>query len=126
GFNYLFDGKIDEGKKLLKKTEKVIPEYGISADTVAEDFLQGKADVEALQAIFSEVDESRSSILKKQEKLKQTVAKHPEFRQGWFHLAVTWLQLGREKEAIPLLEKYLSMTSNDPTVNYYLSAIFFQ
>jgi tetratricopeptide (TPR) repeat protein len=126
GLNYLFDNRIEEGKKLLKKTKGVIPEYAVSADTVAEDYLNGHADVAALQAIFSEVDESRDSIIKKQKALEETVQKFPLFRQGWFHLAVTWLQLGREKQAIPILEKYLSMNPKDPTASYYLAAVHFQ
>lgn len=126
GFNYVFAGREKEGKALLEKVKGVVPDHGITTDTVTEDYLAGKADAEALQAIFSEVDESRDSIIEKQKKLEQTVAKFPNFRQGWFHLAITWLQLGREKEAVPILEKYLAMTPQDPTANYYMAAIHFQ
>jgi cytochrome c-type biogenesis protein CcmH/NrfG len=41
-------------------------------------------------------------------------------------LAITWLQLGREKEALPILEKYVALHPQDPTANYYLAAIHFQ
>jgi len=126
GFNYLFAGKEKEGRALLEKVKGVVPDHAITADTITEDYLSGKADAGALQAIFSEVDESRDSILEKQKKLEQTVAKFPHFRQGWFHLAITWLQLGREKEALPILEKYIAMTPQDPTANYYMAAIHFQ
>ena len=72
------------------------------------------------------MDETRASIIEKQKKLEAVVVNYPQFRQGVFHLAVTWLQLGREKEALPLLEKYIQMAPQDPTVNYYLAAIHFQ
>ncbi len=126
GFNYLFVGKEKEGKALLEKIRGKIPDHAITSDTVSEDFLANLAGSEAIQAIYSEVNEHRDSILEKQKKLEQIVEKYPKFRQGVFHLATTWLQLGREKEALPILEKYISMNPQDPTVNYYLSAIHFQ
>ena len=126
GFNYLFVGREAEGKALLKKIEGIVPDHAIVQDTVSEDFLKGFADSEAIQAIYSEVDETRDSIFEKQKKLAKVVEAFPNFKQGIFHLATTWLQLGREKEALPILEKYIQMNPKDPTVNYYISAIHFQ
>ncbi|MES2274276.1 MAG: transglutaminase family protein [Chlamydiota bacterium] len=126
GFNYLFVGKEKEGRALLEKVQGIIPDHGISTDTMTEDYLAGLTDAEAIQTVFAEVDETRNSILEKQKKLEAVVAKYPHFRQGFFHLATTWLQLGREKEALPILEKYIQMHPKDATVNYYLSAIYFQ
>lgn len=124
GLNYLFVGKLDEGKALLKKVKDFEPDHQIGKDTVAEDYLSGKTDVKALQAVFSEVNEKRESILEKQKKLQEVVTKWPQFRQGVFHLATTWLQLGRKKEAIPLLEQYVALAPEDATANYYLAAIY--
>ncbi len=126
GFNYLFAGREEEGKVLLQKVRGALPDHLISGDTVAEDYLSGVTEPEAINAIFMEVDETRNSILEKQKKLQEVVAKYPNFRQGIFHLATTWLQLGREKEALPILESYIQKVPNDPIVNYYLSAIHFQ
>ncbi len=83
-------------------------------------------DAEGIQSVFSEVDETRASIFKKQNRLEATLAKYPRFRQGIFHMAVTWMQLGREKEALPYLEKCADLNPEDPTVHYYLAAIHFQ
>ena len=126
GFNYLFVGKEKEGKELLKKVQGKAPEHVLVADTIAEDYLANLVDAEGIDAVFAEVDEKRDSIIQKQKRLEATVAKFPRFRQGYFHLAVTWMQLGREKEAVPYLEKYAEMNPTDPTVNYYLAAIHFQ
>ena len=126
GFNYLFAGREKEGKALLKKVKGQAPEHVIFGDTIAEDFLSGRTNVEGIQAVFSEVDETRESILNKQKKLIAIVAKYPKFRQGLFHLAVTWMQLGRTKEALPILETYTKIDPKDPTVNYYLAALHFQ
>lgn len=126
GFNYLFIGREKEGRALLEKIKGVVPDHAIVGDTVTEDFLAGLASPEAIQAIYSEVNESRDSILEKQKKLEKVVQEFPKFRQGVFHLATTWLQLGREKEALPILEKYIAMNPKDPTVNYYIAAIHFQ
>jgi regulator of sirC expression with transglutaminase-like and TPR domain len=126
GLNYLFVDKKEEGKALLKKVQGVIPGHAISADSVVDDYLAGLVEKEAIQTIYSEVNETRDSIFEKQKKLEEVVKKYPHFKQGVFHLAITWLQLGREKEALPILEKYVQMNPQDPTANYYLSAIHFQ
>lgn len=126
GFNYLFIGKEKEGKELLQKIRGVIPKHAISKDTISEDYLDGLADAEGIRAVFSEVNETRKSILEKRKKLEAVVAKYPKFRQGLLHLAITYLQVGREKEALPILERYIGIYPSDPTVNYYLSAIHCQ
>ena len=126
GMNYLFVNEKEKGANLLKKVEKIVPEYAMTPNTVAEDYLSSLTDAQAIQAVFSEVDETRASILAKQKKLEAVVAKYPKFRQAIFQLATTWLQLGREKEALPILENYHKIFPSDPTVNYYLSAIQLQ
>ncbi|MCC6128157.1 MAG: tetratricopeptide repeat protein [Chlamydiae bacterium] len=124
GYNYLFIGETAKAKKLLEKIQTMTPEHMISKDTVSEDFLRKKIDADGIQAIYSEVDDSRTSILKKQKRIADTIAKYPLFRQGHFHLAVTWLQLGRYKEALPILEHYIKLTPEDPSAHYYLAAIY--
>ncbi|HSX12873.1 MAG TPA: transglutaminase family protein [Chlamydiales bacterium] len=126
GFNYLFVGKEAEGKALLEKVKGVIPEHAVSTDTVSEDYLAGLADAESIRTVFSEVNETRTSILNKRKKIEAVVQKYPKFRQGLLALAITYLQLGREKEALPILERYHAIHPQDPTVNYYLSAIHLQ
>lgn len=126
GFNYLFIGKEEEGRRALQNIRSVVPDHAITSDSVSEDYLAGLTDKEAIAAIYQEVDQTRESIIKKQKKLEEIVQKHPKFRGGYFHLAITWLQLGREKEALPILEKYIQMNPQDPTVHYYMAAIHFQ
>ncbi|MBF8262663.1 MAG: hypothetical protein HW387_328 [Parachlamydiales bacterium] len=126
GYNYIFAGRIKEGKALLKKIAGQVPDHMISADTVSEDYLAGKTDSDAIQAIYSEIDEKRSSILEKQKKLEEVAARCPAFRAGILHLAIAHLQLGREKEALPWLERYIGLCPDDPSANYYLSAIHLQ
>ena len=124
GFNYLFNGQEEKGRPLLEKVRGFTPDHMIGQDTVAEDYLNGKVDIEGIQAIYSEVNESRKSILEKQKRILENLAKYPAFRQGRLHLAITWLQLGRYKEALPILEQYVQACPEDPSANYYLSAIY--
>ena len=126
GINYILVGRTAEGKTLMQKIKGFIPDHQVCADTLSEDFLAGRMDAAAIEAVFSEVDEKRSSILEKQKKLHTVVDQFPFFRQGLLHLAITYLQLGREKEALPILERYITINPKDPTVNYYLAAIQFQ
>ena len=110
----------------MQKIQGRAPEHVLVADTIAEDYLANRVDAEGIQAVFAEVNESRASILEKQKRLKATLSKYPLFRQGFFHMAVTWMQLGREREALPFLETCASLNPEDPTVNYYLAAIHLQ
>ncbi|NGX56263.1 MAG: hypothetical protein K1060chlam5_00501 [Candidatus Anoxychlamydiales bacterium] len=126
GLNYLFVNREKEGKELLKKTKDLHVEYSTSKDTLAVDFLDNKADIESIKSIFLNIDETRESIIKKQNILKDVVKKFPKFRSALMQLSSSYLQLGREKEALVYLKKYYEIDQNDPTVNYYLSVLFFE
>jgi tetratricopeptide (TPR) repeat protein len=121
--NYIFIGKEKKAKKLLKETLKNESKYSISKNTLAEDYLNKKASAEAIEACFIQVDQTRESILQKQTKLKRIVKKHPKFRAGLFHLANSYLQLGKEKHALKILKKYDKIDNEDALINYYLSVL---
>lgn len=123
GYQYLFIHEEDKGKKLLKEAKQLAP---TSQDFITDDFLEEKANAEGIHAIYMEVDETRNSILKKQKLLETILQKKPSFRGALFHLAITYLQLNREKEAIPILEKYMSIDQKNPVVCYYLAVLYFQ
>jgi regulator of sirC expression with transglutaminase-like and TPR domain len=123
GLNYLFIDKIEEGKKMLQPLTNFTFDYAVSPENLPADFLSGKVDREGMKAIFLPVDETRASILEKQEKLQKILKKYPKFRAGILQLAITWLQLGRSKEALEVLERYHKLDPNDATVEYYLSII---
>ncbi len=123
GLNYLFIGKTAEGKALLKQIRNLQLDFAVSPETLPEDFLSGHVNVEGLKTIFMNVDETRESILNKQEKLKKILKRYPSFRAGLLQLAVTHLQLGRGSEAQKILEKYYTLDKNDATVAYYLAML---
>ncbi len=126
GFNYLFVGKKAEGKKLLEPLKGYTFDYAVSAETIPEDYLEGRVDAEGIKMIFLHVDETRTSIIEKQKSLEKIVAKYPRFRAGILQLAVTWLQLGRASEAKELLEKYHQIDPSHSVVEYYLSILSLQ
>lgn len=122
-YNQLLNGNLTEGKALLQKMKDHPVEEFLYQDTIAEDFLAGNVDVDGIKAVFEEVDEARESILIKQANIQKTLSSYPKFREGIFHLAITWLQLGRNKEAIDALKQYHAIDPTNPTVEYYLSAL---
>lgn len=126
GYHYLFMKETKKGKALLKEVLKIDNPHSIGKNTLIEDYLDNKVDSEGILAIFLPVDEKRSSILKKQNELKSIMKKYPKFRSGYFQLASTYLQLGRDKEALNLLLEYDHLDSEEPVVNYYLAALFFE
>ncbi|MBS0628879.1 MAG: hypothetical protein JSS30_01485 [Verrucomicrobia bacterium] len=123
GLNYLFVGRKTEGEKLLKPLVDYTFDYAVSPETLISDYFAKKTSPEAIHAIFSPVDETRESILKKQEELRGFLKDYPEFRGGLMQLATTYLQLGRAGEAREILQKYHGLDPTDPTVEYYLSIV---
>lgn len=126
GFNYLFVGKKNEGRNLLQNLKGFTFDYAVSAESIPEDFLNGRVDAEGIKAIFMHVDETRESILEKQKNLQKIVSRFPRFRAGILQLAVTWLQLGRGSEALAVLEKYHQIDPTHSVVEYYLSVLSLQ
>lgn len=124
GFNYIFLGKNERGLSLLEEIKDYLPDYAVTKDTMAEDYLTGKADANAIKAILMHVDETRESIIKKRDRLIEVVQKYPLFRAGIQSLAITWLQLHRQGEALEILESYHKIDPNDPTVNYYMAILY--
>jgi len=123
GFNYLFVGKTKQGTQLLQELKGITFEESVSPESIPDDYLAGKVDAEGIKAVFMPVDESRESILKKQEELKQILARYPSYRAGLLHLATTFLQLGRGSEALEILQRYHRIDPNNATVEYYLAII---
>lgn len=123
GLNYLFVGKKQQGRALLEPLRQFTFDYAVSPETLPDDYLNGRIDIEGLKSIFLPVDEKRDSILEKQQSLHKVLKRFPQFRAGLLQLAVTYLQLGRLGEAYEVLQKYRSIDANDPTVAYYLTAI---
>jgi len=121
GYNYLFIEKENEGRKLLSELKDSPFDFAVCCDTTPEDYLTGKVDTEGIKAIFQHVDETRSSILEKQEKLQKVLKKFPHFREGIFQLAITYLQLGRGEEALDTLRRYHTVDPNSATIEYYLA-----
>lgn len=123
GINYLFVGKKKEGKKLLQEIRHVTFEDAVSPESLPEDYLSGKVDIEGLKAVFMHVDEKRTSIEEKQKELAGVIKKYPHFRGGLLQQAICWLQLGRGSEALDALQKYHLIDPNSATVEYYLSVL---
>jgi regulator of sirC expression with transglutaminase-like and TPR domain len=124
GFAYLLSGQKDKGEDLLKQVKDHLPDYAVSKDLMAEEYLNGLVGSEGIGAIFKPVDENRASIIEKKNELDEIVKKYPKFTSGIFSLAVSWLQLHRQKEALEVLEYYHSIDSLNPTVEYYLTVLY--
>ena len=123
-YNYLFVGQKEKGEAFLTLVKDHVPDYAITKQTIAEDYLDGKIDAEGIKALFMQVDEKRESILEKRAALEKILEKYPAFRTGIFSLAVAWLQLHRYSEALAILEKYHQLEPADPSAEYYLAAIY--
>lgn len=116
GYAYLLTGKTGEGEALLK-------EVGKGSHTIAEDYLAGKVGTDGIEAVFMQVDATRDSLWRKQKTLLQVLKKWPDFRDGLHQLAVTWIQLNRNRDAIEPLTRCYTLDPEDPVTAYYLAVL---
>ncbi len=123
GYQHLLNRHLKQGLNALK-TALCLPEKEtIYRSTLPEDFLTGKVDLQGIEAVFSHIDETRASIVAKQRQLKAVVQRHPKFREGLFHLAITHLQLSEHHKALTCLQRYDALDPHHPIVAYYLAIL---
>ncbi|MFN0064724.1 MAG: transglutaminase family protein [Chlamydiales bacterium] len=122
-YSCLLTGEEERGVALLKEVVDHTPDFAVAKRVLAEDYLSKKVDHEGIKAVFIQVDETRESILKKQERLRVVLDKYPDFRDGLQQMAISYLQLNRAKEAIQYLRRYHALDANDPAIEYYLSVV---
>lgn len=126
GIQYVLVDDLEKGYPLLRDIAgKPFPD-SIYQETIPEDILKWHISKEALASVFLHVSETRESILAKKEKLTEAVKAYPKFRAAVLQLAICWLQLGRSQEGLAILKNYHELDKNDPTVNYYLTALCLQ
>lgn len=123
GYLLCLTGAEEEGHALLQEVVDIPHPYSTSPNSMPRDLLEGRVNPAGVSVVFSHVDETRLSILKKQEELKRVLQDYPDFKQGWFHLAGTYLQLGRGREATETLLHYRELEPEDPLGAYYLAAL---
>lgn len=123
GFAYILDDKKEEGEKLLEEVKDYLDPHSVSKSLMAEEYLNGYVGLDALKAFFKPVDENRNSILEKKNALQKALKEYPQFSSGVFALAVSWMQLHRQKEALETLERYHQIDPFNPTAEYYLASL---
>jgi len=123
GYTLCLTGKEREGRRLLEKVRDKVPDHAISASSMVNDLLDGQVDAAGISCCFDHVDETRDSILAKQERVREVVQKWPKFSSGWFCYATGWLQLGRCGEALEALRRVHELNQSDETAEYYLAAL---
>ncbi len=126
GCNHFLRGNYKKAISFLQRVRNHPSEVEVSPSTLPEDILLGRVDRDAFKAIFMPVNETRASILAKQEALQQALKRCPRFREGLMQLAVTYLQLNRLREAEEILLKYHSYDDTNVIVEYYLALIALQ
>jgi tetratricopeptide (TPR) repeat protein len=119
-------GENKRAEALLTDVVKNPDPTALTQDTLANDILSKNANADAILALFSYVDETHESIVKKKDALEVVCKKHPLFRSALFQLAICWLQLQRPAKAIEILEHIHTIDPTDITVEYYLAILYME
>jgi len=125
-FIYLIQDNVDAAKPLLHDIVDELPDHAISKETIPEDYLKGNVSKEGVQAVFMRVNETRESLIAKRDALQAVLQHYPKFREGYFSLANTWLQLHRAGEALAALEQYHALDPTNASVEYYLAELYLE
>ena len=125
-YNYLFVNKIKQAQKILKEIKNKEDIYSTTSNSIIEDYLNKKVDIDSIKVIFSSVESSKEALLKKQNDLKQVIQKNPKFRAAICQLSILYLNLGLINKALYYLEKHNEIDDKNPLIHYYLSEIYFE
>lgn len=123
GYCLVLTGNMERGRLFLQRSIAITEPGSIPSCRAADDYLQSAVGDDGLKVLFQPVDETRSSIIAKQQALQLIVNKYPRFRDGLFALATTWIQLHRLNEAMAILQRYHELDPTDPKVEYYLAQL---
>jgi tetratricopeptide (TPR) repeat protein len=123
-FIYLLLDMPEEARPILEDIVDYLPDYAISKETIPEDYLNGNVSKEGIQAVFMRVNETRASLIAKRDALISALKKYPLFRDGYFSLAGTWMQLHRAGEALQVLERYHEIDPTNASVEYYMAELY--
>lgn len=110
----------------LFKKSKSFKDLDLLLSSTIDDYLNNKVSFEGLKIMFEHVDDKRPTIVNKQNKLLKILEEYPQFRQGWYHLAVTYMQLNKLDQAYSHLQRCHQFFPTHPTFLYYLTEIALQ
>jgi regulator of sirC expression with transglutaminase-like and TPR domain len=125
-YNYLIVGHLEKGQQMLQELLNLQKSHPMESYRLAEDFLQGKVDVEGIKATFEKTEKARSTLQAKLNKLKIVLDCYPEFREGWLQLAVLYLQMDKKSDAIDSLNRFHILDPTEPMVEFYLSTLYLE
>lgn len=125
GCSLLLSDRHTEALQILEKVKNQQDVTQVSQNTLLIDILNKHVDKESLAPYFYYVDQTRESIVRKKNALEAACKRSPRFRMGLFSLAMCWLQLERESEAIRVLQQYHAIDPSDITVEFYLAELYF-
>jgi len=123
-FCYLLLERKNDADPLLQRVAQHPPfEDQTKGHKMTEDYLAGHVDVGALRAVLMQVDETKESIVEKQEALEAALERCPNFRDGLFQMAISHLMLNHTKDALDCLDKLIALDDQDPEIYYYLTVL---
>lgn len=124
GCSLLLADRKAEALDILKVAAKKQDSNIVTEPNLAIDIINQHIDKEGLKPYFFYVDETQSSVVRKQKALEEACKRFPHFRAGLFQLAMCALQLGQETKAIQVLEQIHAVDPNDIVVEYYLAELY--
>jgi len=121
GYCYYALGDKNKAKTLLSQADDP---HTLHKNSLLDDCMQERIDPHMLTIYFSDTKNTRKAMQKRCKALQKALENAPQFTAGHFALAIAWLELDREKEALQALETYLKVCQDDLAAAYYASALY--
>jgi tetratricopeptide (TPR) repeat protein len=127
GFTYLFTGNAKKGRSLLVSSQVKHPSFLLTKNSLVEDYLHNHCDIDSLQKIFSSPEDlEHEALIDRLDMLEKISQKFPYFRMALLQTAGIYLHLSRPKEAMEILKKIHHLDPDNPSINYYLTTLFYE
>jgi regulator of sirC expression with transglutaminase-like and TPR domain len=98
----------------------------LERDILLHDLCLGNLSPVGASVILSHTKDDEASLQQEISELKSLIPSCPNSWALPFHLAHAYLQLGKTKEAVPLLEKLCSQTEAPPSLHALLASIYLE
>ena len=125
-FCELLIGNSSRSKAIAQQTLASLPNYRLEPDLLLVDLSNGALSKEAAATIIEFSDTEGEELLKAIDALQKVNAGCPNSFVIPFHLAHAWLEYGKPKEALPLLEQLCSRKEALCSIHAFLAYLYLE
>jgi len=119
-------GNTKRSQQLAQKLLNSPEEHQVEQDMLFLDLSRGFLSQKAAEEWIGTLSPKKEELPEKINQLKQLVEENPKSHSLPLYLADLWIEYGKSKEAIPLIEPIAMLNESPPSVHYQLSLLYYE